>query len=262
MSTKQTTTGLALYGFEKELQDKINRTGQTGNMFNSFTFETTPEEFIKTREGSDGKMYDYIQQFYVIRVLNSRFFPWGVRPGWRFWFEPTVRTWVMTGDLWVTYPDALTNELKEREVPGIGSLFVHKKTNDPTEPVQPDDMARGTRTEFVKNAAYWLGIGFDVYSQEIPLILRDRFEEKIRNWVVTEPVLAVANKLKTKKAFEKYVNGLPTVEQTKEFISILGNIPKEKHYGLWDIFIRKNKSDVNSLLDEIKTRLGGPNGTK
>ncbi len=242
------------------LKEKVERQKEMGNAFNSFTYEETPEEFIYQREGADGKIMDYIKQFYVIRVLNSRFFPWEVKNK-KFWYQPEVRTWVFTADLCVTYPDLITGELRKRCVPGIGAAYVHSRKDDPTIPVQPDDMAKAARTEFIKNAAYWLGIGFDIYSQEIPMSLRDEFEDRIREWRIKEPILKYASKLQTKKGFARFIKGLPTKEQTKRFITILNNIPKEKHNALWEIYIGKTSMNANIFLDELETKLkGGNNG--
>jgi len=245
------------YKLGKEATDsqkkEFNGSRKEADLWNALTYKTTPSEFIEERVGSKGKMLEYIRQFYVIRELNRLFPGWRVS-NWKLWYQPEVRTWVFTGNLVITYFSMRTEKWTKRPIPGIGAAYVHSKTSDDGAPSQPDDMAKSTRTEFIKNAAYWLGIGFDVYSQEIPLSLVSRFEDLIRQWEVKDYVLEVAETITKRKAFETFVDNLPQEDDTSKFIELIGRAKGDKT-KLWLDFQKQNRNTVKNWLNQYETFL-------
>lgn len=234
-----------------------------GEIFNSHTYNETPEEFIESRvigrDKAGNEIYaDYIRQFYVIRELNRLYPGWSLIPAEvPLFYQPETRTWQYVGSLKVRYYDIITKKLEERIIPGIGSIEVQFK-REPLEGEtflrlsRPDDMAKGARTECIKNAAYWLGIGFDVYSQEITPKQMSQFEDTIRTWEQKDYVLAVANSIKRKKAFQTFIDSLPNVEQTAEFHDILKDIPRMYAQQLWDDYQRQTNISVVNWLEKLK----------
>lgn len=222
--------------------------------WNELTFMATPDKYLEYREGSQGKMLEYVKQFYVLRMLNKLFPGWEVKEGWKMWYQPEVRTWIMTGDLEVEYYSKMQGRMVKRTVPGIGSTYVQKSTTGDS-PSQPEDMARGTRTEFIKNAAYWLGIGFDVYSQEIPMAMREQFETTIHDWVDKSYVLAVAETIRKKDAFKPFINNLPNVEQTAQFIEITKGLAAHIQAKLWKDYQRYTVLNVQAFIDTVKSKI-------
>ena len=237
-----------------EFEGMSQRLKAEGDMWNSITYTATPDDQIESREGSGGKMLDYIKQFYVIRELNRLFPGWTVE-NWKMWYQPEVATWVFTGELVVEYPSFKTNKMEVRRVPGVGAQVVQvkKDSGDSLKPSQPDDMAKASRTEFIKNAAYWLGIGFDIYSQEIPMSLRAEFEDICRAYEHSAYIQSLASTITTPKTFKQLLNTIPDAQQARKLKEILDDFKDlvQDTSVIWDTFQRQSRATADIFLDKI-----------
>lgn len=231
-----------------------------GNAWNGYTYVETPEEFIERRIiGKDKygeEIYaDYIKQFYVIRELNRLFgAKWWVE-NYKLWYEPTIQTYICTGELLVRTFDVVEKCWWDRRIPGTGAQQVLAK-KDELRPSKPDDMAKSPRTDMIKNCAYWLGIGFDVYSREIPLRMRSQFEDMIRGWESTEWALMRAESLRKKDDFIVFMDNLPTQKDVERFRKLLAALNKPTlNDKLWNDFQKQNKTTIQGWLLNLETSI-------
>lgn len=242
----------------ENLKDTISKIKKQGEAWNSQTYKLTPPEYVSLREGSQGKMMQYVKQFYTIRMLNQIF------PGWQmedmnFTFYPEVRTFVLTGYLHITYPSLITGKIEDRRIYAVGSSFILSKKDNIHEPVQPEDMAKACRTEWIKLAGMILGIGMDIYSQEITEELQQAFEEKVAKWAEKDIVFSIASSFTERGAFEKWISNLPTEEQAIDFMEIIAPLPAEKQRLLWYDFEKQNKQSVITWLANLSNAINKNN---
>jgi hypothetical protein len=215
-------------------------------MFNKTT--SGSETFF--RVGSDGKSYEYVKQFYVIKELNKRYPGWKIKKE-KLWYQPECRTWIFFAKLCVKYM-LKDGTMMKRKIPGIGASFVHAKNDDPRIPVQPEDAAKATRTEWVKNAAYWLGIAVDVYEQEITEDLYNGYQEATASYGERNIVDTITANFESRGSFIKYCKTLPTNEQAEEVIEILKDVDKTKHSPIWTTFQKHNRTSVIGFINDMK----------
>ena len=116
--------GLISKEIVEQLKQRIEEARYWDNAFNG----TTPGDASFFREGSDGKDYEYVKQFYVIKKLNEKYPGWQIKK-WKVWYEQACRTWVFKGNLHVKYIIPRLGLVK-RKIPGVGGAFVHAKSND------------------------------------------------------------------------------------------------------------------------------------
>ena len=228
-----------------------------GHIWNAQTIKETPKEYIERRvigrdkEGNQIRA-DYVKQFYVVRELNRLYPGWEVLD-YKLWFEEKIACWICTGVLHIRYYDIIHKEWRSRHIPGTGSVQIKEKADQPGKAFGADQLAKGARTDLIKNCAYWLGIAFDVYSREIPPSLRSAFEDLIRLWDEKDVVLEIATNFNTIDLFKPFVNSLPRPEHTKTFLSLVKQIESEatKH-SLWAHFQKQNLKTIDEWLNGLK----------
>lgn len=236
-------------------------------LWNTIANTRTPDEMVKEREGGSGKMLEYISEQYTLSELNRLF------PGW--WCEemkteyiPAVQTFITTGYLMIEY--TLPNGTKKiRKVYACGSCMVQiKRDKEVPTPSQPDDMAKGSRTEWIKLAGKWLGIGLDIYTQTITEDLKQKFEDNIRGWeeYCIGSTIEVCEKVKTiqtSQIFKKFLLSMPQPEHTIRFISMMTKyqevlpdiLTMSKQRDLFISFIKNSADNALKFIDKLETTL-------
>lgn len=232
----------AFNSYPKEMQEKVKSSIVESAMWKGIAEQPTPTGILKEREAGKGKMLEYFTEYYTISELDRLF------PGW--WTEdmkttyiPEVRTFITEGYLLVEYPTL--NGMKIRKIYAVGAAEVFGKVEAQFVPSQPDDRAKSARTEWIKLAGKWLGIGLDIYSQTITVDLIRDFEDRIRDWgIYAEPIKEVVSTIETGHAFRKYMKSIPTAEQSQKFLSVIHLAPEDKQQGLWQNFVKlSNRTD-------------------
>lgn len=244
-------------GFDEDVITKLKSVAEAGHIWNAQTLGETPKQFIekrvvgKTKEGED--IYaDYVKQFYVIRELNRLF------PGWeildyKVWFQPEVLCWVGTGVLHVRYYDPAESKYMWRHIPGAGGAEVKEKSNKPGKAFGADQLIKAVRTDLIKNCAYFLGIAFDVYSREVPMSMRSKFEDYVRDWQNKEYILDIAETITNRDKFVQFLNNLPQPKHTARFMKLLTKLVNPSiEPELWNNFIRQNIKSIVGWLDGLE----------
>lgn len=253
-----------LFG-NKDLPEDLKKTFKgihdMGHYWNAQTYTETPKEFIERRQvgkekGTGNPVYaDYIRQFYVIRELNRLYPGWEIKD-YKLWYEPSIACYVCTGVLMVRYFDLVENRLMWRGIPGTGAQQVMSKADEATRPSKPDDMAKSPRTDLIKNCAYWLGIGFDVYSREIPPSMVAQFEALIEDWDERDYILARAEAINRKDDFEKFLSDIPSLSHTARLKELLEKVKElnpalynNVHAKVWGDYQKLPKHQATAWLD-------------
>lgn len=235
------------------------------NLYEQTMFELvkampTPLEVIKTRVGADGREYEYFPEYYTQRQLDILF------PGWwcdemKTWYDASTQAYITTGYLCVSYT-LPSGQTKIRRVYAVGGAKVHStKASRETgvlEASQPEDRAIASYTRWKKLAGKQLGIGLDIYHQQITPYLRKKLEDTIYPiWEsYAKKIRDLAKTITTGKGMRKLIMSLGTREQY-ETISILllklkGLLEEDKYQKLssdvWNLAI----SDKDKIPEIIK----------
>lgn len=215
--------------------------------------QKTPTDMVYEREGPGGDLMEYVKDSYSIRELN-RLYPGWYQEDMKVEYIPQVATFVVSGYAIITYP-TLTG-IKRRKIWALGSATVQmKKDADTVMPSQPDDVAKAAYTEWIKLVAKRLGIGVDIYEQSITDEMIQEFEDKVKDWDRRNIVDAVAKSIKSKKAFTRYVNNLPSKKQTEEFKETIKSFDNNIQIQLWEQFQKHQVSTAGRYIKQIKDKL-------
>lgn len=259
---------LALYNYgieEKKINPAIEKAVESIKSESDFWDKMfnipTPEGNTYEREGPKDKsgqpvILEYIKDSYTIRMLNKLF------PGWyqedmKIEYVPQVNTWIVTGYIVIRYPTE--DGLKTRKVWAVGSTEVKiSKNSDILKPSQPEDMAKGAYSEWIKLVGKRLGIGIDIFEQSITDEMKQEYVEKVKTWDYTDITDSYVQGINSKKVFKKYVDGLPTPEQALKFKEVVDNpkIPEEKRKPLWDEFQKHKNTSIDIFTKSIKDKIG------
>ncbi len=237
-----------------ELEAAFKRIKLDGDFWNTLASQTTPDNAVEYREGSKGEQFEYVTEEYCIAQLNRLF------PGWseeacKVEYDAEVRNYRATGYLVIEWMTA-DGTKKSRRIFGVGGQKVQKSTIDPTDPVQPDDAAKGADTDRFKRCCKRLGIGLDIYAQIVTDELRQVFEDSIREWQYKEDyILPVINTIRKKSKFKTFISMLPTVKQTQAFREILLRIDDKLHRKFWVAFQKQTKDTADKFINDIQQQL-------
>lgn len=239
--------------------------------------KATPFEFIETRKGfwnkEKGKYeeLEYFPEEYTIQELNRLF------PGW--WTEEMkyevnlqLRTISVSGYLCVQYPTR-SGKLKVSKRWAIGSVRIEYK-KDEKDASDPQYRYRAARTEWLKLAGKWYGIGLDVYHQQITSQLRDMFEDRIKPMgTYAQELKDIAVTLKTGKGFRDFLKEIPEAETTERFQKALDKISQDIqdsngnniHQKLWSNYIKykvntyEGRAKLEKFLQKVEETAGKVN---
>lgn len=231
--------------------------------------EPTPLDMIKEREGSYSKelggnvILEYVPENYTIQELNRLFPGWWTAGMRRSTLEEIVKleSVMIEGYLYVPYP--VPSGTKVRKLWAIaGSKIQFLK--DTKIPVDLADAFKGARTEWIRIQGKWLGIGLDIYAQNITPNLRSFFEDLCRSLAplsllpdetlkskVSE-MMRIAETLTTGHTFRNYLKEFPTAQQITRFGKALAVVNNDvKKIELWNHFLKFNsKSDGSRTQTE------------
>lgn len=249
---------------------------QTG-FFNFIEKDEVPLDEIEVRDGArdkDGNLtqLEYFPEEYTLKKLNAFF------PGWwtedmRVEYIPQCRTFLCTGSLCVQYPNPYAPggfSIAKRFA--VGSAIVeYSKNSETPEPSQPDDKAKAARTEWIKLAGKWFGIGLEIYHQKVSPALASQFEDRIADWKeYGKDVIAIANTITKGKAMRDLIKSLPSKEITKEFLKLMEKVPEAHKAAMWSQFVRlrmtgtskdatgksvNNLSILNLFINQLKEKV-------
>lgn len=251
------------YFYEKELWGKIEQT-------------STPLDSIEEREGFKvngvPQVLEYIPEEYTIHELNRLF------PGW--WNDEMKRNGmdeivafeavIIEGYLYIPYPTP--SGTKVRKIWAIAGSQIKFK-QDSKVPLDIADNFKGARTEWIRIAGKWLGIGLDIYHQKITADLRSLFEDILRCLTPLDDctdetlkgkrkeLMKEAGSLTTGQGFRKLLKSLATPQQISRFTKVLDILPQPKREELWKHFLKfSNKSEqattqINTWLVGLETKI-------
>lgn len=245
-------------------------------MWNKIADEPTPLHLLKEREGGkkDGvpQILEYFPEEYTITELNRLF------PGW--WTENMKRSEleeiiklenvIIEGYIMIPYPTP--NGTKVRKLWAIAGSKIMFRQNTKI-PVDLADNFKGARTEWIRIAGKWLGIGLDIYHQRITEQLRSMFEDICRALEILSeyndeelgkvvPMLKKeATTIETGHGFRNFLKEQATPQQIERFYLAIKPLPPQKQVELWKHFLRfNNKSNqstnqLNSWLDGLEAKM-------
>jgi hypothetical protein len=221
----------------------------------------TPLDLLKERKGSwdkhtkTHKWLEYFPEEYTIQELNRLF------PGWwnedmKVAYEPTLRTVHVSGYLFVEVPTLQGKQVIKRWA--IGASRVEYKWEDgkkTADAAQPDDKFKAARTEWIKLAGKWFGIGLEIYHQRITPEMRSHFEDIVRPLgLYAGSYLKIAQTFTTGQGFRNYLRQLPNLDQVKRITTAVDKIPADlqndkgknvKELIMQNFVLNKNDSDEN-----------------
>lgn len=218
-----------------------------------------PLDVIKQREGSKGEFYEYFDEHYTISELDRLF------PGW--WqeemttrYDPQSMAYITTGYLCVEY--LLPSGIKKiRRVYVSGGAQVFAKAADKEKgimtPSQPEDRAIASVTRWQKLAGKKLGIGVEIYHQQITLYLRKQFEDIIQHWKYpyAEKHKEVFSKMQKGKGVRDLLRAMPTAEQSKQFRTVIDALPADdpvfNFEQAWLYFIKQNSKTADLAIQNV-----------
>lgn len=258
----------SLISFSSSVSEEINKIGADKlqsmgftdkgiDDFKNYVFEaifwkdlsesSTPIDRIKIREGHQDKdgnvvMVEYVPEDYVISELNRLFPGWWTEDMKRSPLEEIIKLQTVVVEGYLMIPYLTPNGTKVRKLWAIADNAVKFKKNT-TIPVDIGNNFKGGRTEWVRIAAKWLGIGLDIYHQKITPDLRRMFEDRIRKWLdYADHWKAVAATCETGKTFRTLLVTMPSEEQVMRVIKALENVSDERHAKIWENFGKLSNS--------------------
>jgi len=169
---------------------------------------------------------EYVKEYYLTDWLNEVF------PGWcteemETVYDEAVTTYRTQGHLVVEYL-LPSGKMKSRRIYAIGANQVHSKTSDASKPSLPDDMAKGSFTEWLKIACKRLGFASDVYNQKPhkPLVnyllaivkllpvSYNNYKKQIKQTTTNKGLRSIAAELPTPSQIQKIEK---VIEKAKEY---------------------------------------------
>jgi hypothetical protein len=247
-------------------------------LWNTASTKATPLEAVRTREGfkKDGvaQILEYVPEIYCLTELNR------IYPGW--WMEDmkrsiyseivALKTVMVEGYLCVKHvlPSGATSVTK-RWAFADNPVKFYQNTN---EPVDIGNHLKGARTEWLRAACKWYGIGLDIYHQKITPAHRSMFEDRIRAWNnYATHWKTVISSVQTGKAFRDVLRQMPSELQVARMVSVLEYIPDDDHPNFWKEFAKhSNSSDekttefnnflnkIEQIAQQLKTKKENTNG--
>jgi len=218
-----------------------------------------PLEVIKSRVGSKGQEYEYFDEHYTNSELDRLF------PGW--WteecvtrYDPQTQAYITSGYLCVEYI-LPSGQKKIRKVYAVGGAQVFAKVADreagQMTPSQPEDRAIASVTRWQKLAGKKLGIGIEIYHQQITPRLSKQFQEIVELWKYpyAEPHKEAFNKMTKGKGVRDLLKAMPTLRQTEAFLKALQLLPADdpifEFDKAWEYFTKQNRVSADKAIEIV-----------
>ena len=212
-----------------------------------------PDDIIKKREGSDKKMYDYFPEFYTTAELDRLF------PGWWYQdmqtrYDEKSMAYITTGYICIEY--VLPSGIKKiRPIYASGGADVFPKKGT-TLPSQPADRAAASVTKFIKLAGKRLGIGLEIYHNQILPARREQFAVLIGDWgTYSKEIIEIYKSCKTGSGVRKLCRILPTPDQTIRLKLLVNKLPDKVKDAIWKNFIKLHRDNANAWLTDWEQKI-------
>jgi hypothetical protein len=241
--------------------EKLGFTEKGKENFKSYVFEAsmwasiansiTPPELVEMREGyydtDTGKNVDleYFPEEYTLTELNRLFPGWWTTKMKRSQLEEVIKLETILVEGYLMIPYATPVGAKVRKIWAIAGSSIKFKSGTKI-PVDIGNGFKGARTEWLRVAGKWLGIGLDIYHQHILPGLRSLFEDRIRTWSIhATHWKKVAGTCNTGQEFRTMLKTMPSERQIERIAACLPYIPEAKHPEILSNFGKlSNKNDV------------------
>ena len=244
-------------GVGKNLPEKM-RESAVDNAYESMLWEyikniPVPDALIKKREGSDGKMYDYFPEFFTTAELDRIF------PGWWFQdvstrYDDKAMAYITSGYICVEYvlPSGI-KKIKSVYATGGADVFPKKGQSLPS---QPADRAAASVTKFIKLAGKRLGIGLEIYHDQILPARRAQFEKLVADWGEYANEIRILYNSATKgSGVRKICRILPTPGQTKRLQALVARVPEKVADAIWRNFVKLHRDKADAWLLEWEQKI-------
>jgi len=212
-----------------------------------------PDALIKRREGSDKKMYDYFPEFFTTAELDRIF------PGWWFQdmhtrYDEKSMAYITSGYICIEYilPSG-TKKIRTVYASGGADVFPKKGTAIPS---QPADRAAASVTKFIKLAGKRLGLGLELYHDQILPARREQFTQLISEWgSYADEVVAIYKSCKKGSGVRKLCRVLPTPEQTIRLKLLIDKLPDNVKDAIWKNFVKLHRDKVDAWLNDWELKI-------
>lgn len=238
-------TDKALEGIPESVRPDFKNHLFTAQFWKRIEETHIPLDLIKERKGSwdndlrDNVVLEYFPEEYTIQELNRLFPSWWTENMKDKYIE-SLRTIRIKGDLCVEIPTLQGKQVIKRWA--IGAVVVQvkkpKKTKDMDDedyqyllslgpqPSQPDDRYKAARTEWIKLAGKWYGIGLEIYHQRITSDMRSHFEDIVRPLgIYADEMKKIAATFDKGHGFRNFLKEIPTINQVKRISLAMQDIP-------------------------------------
>ncbi len=212
-----------------------------------------PDSIIKRREGNDKKMYDYFPEFYTTAELDRLF------PGWWYQdmetrYDEKSMAYITSGYICIEYvlPSG-TKKIRPIYASGGADVFPKKGTAVPS---QPADRAAASVTKFIKLAGKRLGIGLEIYHNQILPVRRKQFEELVKDWgEYASEIRTIYNSATKGSGVRKLCRILPTSEQTGRLRALVDRVPEPVGAAIWENFVKLHRDKANAWLADWEIKI-------
>lgn len=172
--------------------------------------QRTPQELIKVRKGKNGKMFAYVPNAWVTRLLNEAFCH-----AWSFETVPILEMCnqnelVVKGRLTINTPAGAI--IKEQ----YGSCQI-EFSKDGKPGMTSGDALKGAGSDALRKCASLLGIALDLYGEEFPDATNTEAEQAERRDPATQPN-ADAQHIRVDQARNSLDQAIKELKQTRETI--------------------------------------------
>lgn len=238
-------------GFSDKGKEDFKSYVYEANLWSGIAKSITPPDIVEIREGAKDKQgnplyFEYFPEEYALGELNRLFPGWWTDNMKRSSLEEIIKleTVIVEGDLMIPYPTP--SGVKVRKLWAIAGNDIKFK-KDTKIPLDLANNFKGARTEWIRIACKWLGIGLDLYHQKISPELRSLFEDRIRAWgQYADHWKGIASTVLVGKAFRTLLKTMPSQVQVDRVLVCIPFIPEPKHNEVWTNFGKLSNADDSS----------------
>ena len=263
---------LAKLGFTEKGKEDFKAYVYEANFWGGIASSITPPDVVEIREGFTDKdgvihMLEYFPEEYTLAELNRLFPGWWTEDMKRSSLEEIIKleTVIVEGYLFIKYPTPQGTQVRKIWAIAGNDIKFKKGTKVPL------DLAnnfKGARTEWIRIAGKWLGIGLDLYHQKITAGLRSLFEDRIRAWgTYAGHWKTIAQSCEDGKSFRTMLKTMPSELQVMRITAALEFFPKDKNGVVWENFGKlsnaneKSRKQFEAWLTEVE-EIAGKNKVK
>jgi len=255
---------LAKLGFTEKGKADFKTYVYEANFWDGIASSVTPPDIVEIREGfkdketGDPVMLEYFPEEYTLAELNRLFPGWWTEDMKRSSLEEIIKleTVIVEGYLFVKYPTPQGTQV--RKIWAIAGNDIKFKVGTKV-PLDLANNFKGARTEWIRIAGKWLGIGLDLYHQKITAGLRSLFEDRIRAWgTYAGHWKTITQSCEDGKSFRTMLKTMPSELQVTRLTAALEFFPKDKNGVVWENFGKlsnaneKSRKQFEAWLTEVE----------